>query len=61
MITAGYGYGSPNLVAAVLVAIGLALAFVAVRVERAGSARPGAPAPPVPAGGVDGARERIPA
>jgi len=33
-ITAGYGYSSPNLVAAVLVAIGLGLAIVATLVER---------------------------
>jgi len=33
-ISAGYGYGSPNLVAAVLVAIGLGLALLATRVER---------------------------
>jgi len=33
-ITAGYGYSSPNLVAAVLVAIGLGLAIAATLVER---------------------------
>jgi len=33
-IAAGFGYGSPNAVAAVLGAVGLALAITAVRVER---------------------------
>ncbi|HXR73867.1 MAG TPA: hypothetical protein VN779_23980, partial [Actinocrinis sp.] len=33
-IAAGFGYGSPNAVAAALGAIGLALAITAVRVER---------------------------
>ena len=33
-ISAGYGYSSANVVAAILVAIGLALALVATRVER---------------------------
>jgi len=58
-ITAGFGYGSPNLVAAVLVAIGLALALVAVRVERAGSPPPGAPAASGLGEGADDGRERI--
>jgi DHA1 family inner membrane transport protein len=58
-IIAGYGYGSPNLVAAVLVAIGLALALVAVRVERAGSRSPGAPAVPGPGERLTGQREKI--
>jgi DHA1 family inner membrane transport protein len=39
-IAAGFGYGSPNAVAAALGAVGLALAVTAVRVER----RRGAPA-----------------
>ncbi len=38
VIAAGYGYGSPNVVAALLGGIGLALAAVAVKVERRGAA-----------------------
>ncbi|MGH3417069.1 MAG: MFS transporter, partial [Actinocrinis sp.] len=34
VIAAGYGYGSPNVVAAILGAVGLTLAFVSVKVER---------------------------
>ena len=37
-IAAGFGYSSPNAVAAVLVAAGLGLAVVALRVERRGGA-----------------------
>lgn len=37
-IAAGFGYGSPNAVAAALAVIGLALAFAAVRAERRDSA-----------------------
>lgn len=56
-ISAGFGYGSPNAVAAVLVAVGLALAAVAQRVEhRRGPART---APPAADPALD--RERIPA
>jgi len=33
-ISAGYGYSSPNVVAAILVTIGLGLALAATRVER---------------------------
>lgn len=39
-IAAGFGYGSPNAVAAVLGAVGLALAITAVRVERRRAALP---------------------
>jgi DHA1 family inner membrane transport protein len=39
-IVAGFGYGSPNAVAAVLVAAGLALAVVALRVERGQTREP---------------------
>jgi DHA1 family inner membrane transport protein len=40
-IAAGFGYGSPNAVAAVLGAVGLALAITAVRVERRRAQVPG--------------------
>jgi MFS transporter, DHA1 family, inner membrane transport protein len=39
VIAAGFGYGSPNAVAAVLVAAGLLLAIAATRVEKRASAR----------------------
>ena len=39
VISAGYGYSSPNAVAAILVAIGLSLALVAVKVERRAARR----------------------
>jgi DHA1 family inner membrane transport protein len=39
-IVAGFGFGSPNAVAAVLVAAGLALAVVALRVERGQTREP---------------------
>ena len=57
VIAAGFGYGSPNAVAAVLVAAGLALAVVAIRVER----RSGAPTVPHQAEPLDAGagRERI--
>jgi len=56
-ISAGFGYGSPNAVAAMLAAIGLALAAVAQRVERLGGSARTAP----PAAGSPLDRERIPA
>jgi DHA1 family inner membrane transport protein len=55
VIAAGFGYGSPNAVAAVLVAAGLGLAVVAVRVER----RSAAPSIPHQAEPPAAARERI--
>ena len=42
-ISAGYGYSSPNVVAAVLVTIGLGLAIAATVVERRHSAQPATP------------------
>lgn len=54
-IAAGYGYGSPNAVAAVLVTAGLLLAVASVRVERRQAAAPISPLNP------DAERETIPA
>jgi DHA1 family inner membrane transport protein len=54
-ISAGFGYGSPNAVAAMLVAIGLVLAAAAQRVERRGGVR--RTAPPAADSPLD--RERI--
>ena len=54
-ISAGYGYGSPNAVAAMLVAAGLLLAIAAVRVER------GKTVPPISPLNPDVEQERIPA
>jgi len=54
-ITAGFGYGSPNAVAAILVALGLGLAVVALRVERRGGGVP----IPHQAGPVEPGLERI--
>jgi DHA1 family inner membrane transport protein len=59
-ISAGFGYGSPNLVAAILVLIGLGLALAAVRVERAGAAGPAAaPLGSTVGSGADDLPERI--
>ncbi|HEU5333296.1 MAG TPA: MFS transporter [Actinocrinis sp.] len=58
-IAAGFGYGSPNAVAAILVAIGLSLAAVAQRVER--RRRAGTPHSAPPAADSPLERERIPA
>jgi DHA1 family inner membrane transport protein len=41
-IADGFGYGSPNVVAALLAVVGLGLAAVSVRFERARGGRPGA-------------------
>jgi DHA1 family inner membrane transport protein len=61
-IAAGHGYGSPNLVAAILVAIGLGLALVAVRVERTRSVPPATAGAAVGAGagGFDGGFDDVP-